>query len=723
MNIRLRLSLLLLALATVAGVLTGCDSANPVAPNGTTLTVTANPTNISLNGTSTITVTGFKPDGNPLNPNTTVNLQTSIGTLDATTLSVNAQGQATTVLRPDSRTGTSTITATLASGGDTSATVDVQIGETEETRPKLLVFAEPDTITLNQTSTITVQARNADDSNFGAGGQITLRTSLGILTDTSIVTNGNGEASTTLTPGTEVGSATVTATLGASEATTVEVQFGATPDTRPTLLLSANPLNIGVAQQADITVLVRNADGTVFNGSGDVRLRTSLGSFSANSDVNTTDVSVSNGEATAALFNNDASTGTATVFATFDSSDEATIDITFGAPSLQISANPSNINLNQTSRIRVRALNPDGSPVPDGQVVDLQTDLGTLSSDSQTPNFTIGGGNGVMFAQLLATEVGTATVSANLGASDVATVSVEFGERQEERPTLVLTANPASINLEQNAEVTVQARNADGTPFANAVVNLRTTLGTLDDRTPTTDNAGQATVTLTPTDLSGTATVTGSVGSSDEVTVDIIVQRIVLSVTANPETVDTGETSEITIQVRDENNRALTAGYNIQLTSTLGDLSATSVTSDGSGEATVTYTAGTRPGTDTISAFTANSNPTSADISIRDVPETITLDVNPVTFTPSAAGTTLTLTARVTNAQGEPLGNEIVRFDISNGVSGTLDPAGGPTTDSNGIASATLLITETGIPAGTTSFTVTALVRGLESNVVTINLQ
>src|SRR5687768_5394677 len=54
-------SLLAAALLTIAA----CDKATPVAPAGTILSVSANPSRIGLNGTSTVTVFGRKPDGNP----------------------------------------------------------------------------------------------------------------------------------------------------------------------------------------------------------------------------------------------------------------------------------------------------------------------------------------------------------------------------------------------------------------------------------------------------------------------------------------------------------------------------------------------------------------------------------------------------------------------------------------------------------------------------------
>ncbi len=701
-----RLPLLLLSLASLllaSLAILSCDSANPVAPTGSTLTVTANPTLITLNGTSTITVTGFRPDGNPLNPGTQVNLSSSIGTLGATIVEIQ-NGRATTTLRPDGRTGAATVTAKLP-GGDTEASVEVQIGATDETKPKLLVNANPETINLNQSSTISFQARNADDSNFGQGGRIRLRTTLGTLDDENLVTDADGEAETTLRPGSEVGTATVSATIEESDEATVEVQFGATADTKPSLLLTASPTNIGINQTSTISILVRNADGTTFDGSGNIRLRTTLGT------LNREQAPVSNGEASARLTNDEGLSGTARVTATFQSSDEATIDIELEVPILTISATPADISLNEMSMISVRVRNPDGSPVAN-QAVRLRTTRGSLSSTNPRTD-----DSGEASAELTATEVGTATVRASVGASDEVTTDVVFGERPEDRPTLTLSANPGQINIEQEATITAQARNADGTPLVGETVSLRSTLGQLQiTGDGKTDSAGQVEATLSPEDISGTATIIGSVGSSAEVTQDVTFLRTVLTVNANPAVIDTGETSEITVLVRDERNISLDEGsYDVQLTANLGTLDSTTITTM-NGSATTTYRAGSRPGTEQITAFLGNADTGIESITIRDVPAGITLDVAPAEFTPSTAGTTLTLTVRVTNAQGEPLGNEIVSFVVSDGVAGTLTPAGGPVTDSDGLATATLTITETGIPGGVTSFTITAIVRDLESS-------
>ena len=89
-----------------------CDSANPVAPGGTVLTVTANPTLIGLSGESSlITITGFRPDGNPLNPGTQITLTTDLGTLSQSTVAVGNDGRAQVTLTGNGQQGAAMIAA------------------------------------------------------------------------------------------------------------------------------------------------------------------------------------------------------------------------------------------------------------------------------------------------------------------------------------------------------------------------------------------------------------------------------------------------------------------------------------------------------------------------------------------------------------------------------------------------------------------------------------
>jgi adhesin/invasin len=118
---RVTLAILLSALAVIA-----CDKGDPVAPIGAKLTVTANPMQIGANGSATIVATVLRSCGAPVNPNTEVHFFTTLGTVNPTVSTTDANGIATTTLHGTGMQGTAKVTA--SSGGATSPSVDVTVG-------------------------------------------------------------------------------------------------------------------------------------------------------------------------------------------------------------------------------------------------------------------------------------------------------------------------------------------------------------------------------------------------------------------------------------------------------------------------------------------------------------------------------------------------------------------------------------------------------------------
>ncbi len=224
-----------------------CDSASPVAPSGTVLSVNANPTKISLSGDpSTITVTGFKPDGNPLNPGTQILVSTDVGNLYTaatggnlvSSLEIGSGGRATVYLRGDGRPGSATVTATLTTGGEASATATVQVGETTDSRPTLTLSANPSIVDVTDVSRIDILARNIDNTPL-ASGRVRLTADLGTLHETeqdaeretgeissvNIDPGDNGEAVVYFRAGSQSGTGAVRAIVGTSEEVSVPLDI------------------------------------------------------------------------------------------------------------------------------------------------------------------------------------------------------------------------------------------------------------------------------------------------------------------------------------------------------------------------------------------------------------------------------------------------------------------------------------------------------------------
>ncbi len=238
----------------------GCDKATPVAPTGTTLTISANPTKISLTGSSTITVVGRKPDGNPLNPGTEIRFTADRGTVSPSVSGVDGTGKVTATLRGDGRSGAAKVTAATA---DATVDVTIQIGESTETKPSLIVSVNPSVIPVSGTATITVVARNADGSSVGAGQQVILTSTLGTINPSRPSTRADGTATATLTAGAQSGTAKISAVLGSSDAATADVEI---KDAILTLTADKTSVQEGVATTIRFTAFVTAFQGDAIKG-------------------------------------------------------------------------------------------------------------------------------------------------------------------------------------------------------------------------------------------------------------------------------------------------------------------------------------------------------------------------------------------------------------------------------------------------------------------------
>ena len=357
--------------------LLACDSSNPVAPPGTVLTLTAAPTQIALQGSALLTVTGFRPDGNPLNPGTQINLTTTLGVLQPTLATVGDDGRATATLTGDGRPGTATVTARTPAS-ESEASVDIQIGETSETKPTLSITATPDEIGFDEVSEIICVARHADGTLYGSGGRVLLRTSLGELGDEDLTTDVNGEARTTLESGIVPGTATITGSVGSSDEVTIQVTI---EDRKPDLQIFANPSSIPVQGESEISIVARDNNDVPLGAGHEISLFADLGSI--RSQVRTD----GNGHARA-TFTAGTQGGTGSVTAILGTSDPATVNIQIrdAATSINLTANPTSIVRGDAS-ISLSAVvrNAQGEGVQ-SILVTFESDLGSLSQSGVQTN-------------------------------------------------------------------------------------------------------------------------------------------------------------------------------------------------------------------------------------------------------------------------------------------------------------------------------------------------
>ncbi len=140
-TVRIR-SCLLPALALLVLAL-GCDSASsPVAPEGTTLSISANPSTIGIEGSSTITLVALHSSGGPARTGTQITLSTNLGNIAPTVVATDSNGQAVATLSADGRTGSARVRAT---SGSKSAEVTVSV---QEGRPSANFSSQSNALTV-----------------------------------------------------------------------------------------------------------------------------------------------------------------------------------------------------------------------------------------------------------------------------------------------------------------------------------------------------------------------------------------------------------------------------------------------------------------------------------------------------------------------------------------------------------------------------------------------
>jgi hypothetical protein len=109
----------------MAAAVTGCESADPLAPPGSQMTISANPEAIPPGGAvSVITIILSNDNGDPVHDNTVINITTTLGTIESRV--ETKSGIAIAHLESEDILGTATVTA-RSGNSDVSATTTVEI--------------------------------------------------------------------------------------------------------------------------------------------------------------------------------------------------------------------------------------------------------------------------------------------------------------------------------------------------------------------------------------------------------------------------------------------------------------------------------------------------------------------------------------------------------------------------------------------------------------------
>lgn len=225
----------------------GCDKVPLTAPTDSTLTLFANTTVVPVNGSAEITATLVEPGGTLVHNGTVVTFTTTVGTLDPVEARTNA-GKATVRLHAGSRSGRALVRA--FSGGITSGDLTIDIGGAAAGRISL--NANPTSVpTTGGTSTITAVVFDVDGNPL-PGAPVSFTATAGSFSESTVVTNGDGQARTTITTNRDT---TVTATAGGrAEAQAVTAQVSITATALPTVSISVTSANPSVGQPVVFSV-------------------------------------------------------------------------------------------------------------------------------------------------------------------------------------------------------------------------------------------------------------------------------------------------------------------------------------------------------------------------------------------------------------------------------------------------------------------------------------
>lgn len=249
-------------------------------------TVAAEPVTLVADGvsTSTITVTVRDAQNNLREGGDDVALQASAGAMSAVT--DNANGTYTATLTASTTAETATVTASV-NGNDLDEGVDVAFVPGDPSPQTSTIAADPDSIDADgeSTSTITVTVMDAHGNVRAAGGDAVVISSTG-GTVSAVTDEGDGTYTATLTSGTTVGTAIVTATVNGIPLTeSAAVQFGPAPSSAAQSSIEANPARVLLGATSTITVTVRDDFGNVRVTGGDaVGLQASVGRLSRVTD-------------------------------------------------------------------------------------------------------------------------------------------------------------------------------------------------------------------------------------------------------------------------------------------------------------------------------------------------------------------------------------------------------------------------------------------------------
>ena len=257
-----------LAVGLTILVVPACDKMPLVAPTGTTITLFASSTTLGLNASIEITANVIESAGTAVQNGTVVSFTTTLGTIEPAEARTN-NGKATVLLWAGTRSGTAEVRA-FSGGASTAEALKFSVGAAAAAKVDLL--ANPSALPASGGVVQLIAVVNDSSGNRLAGVPVSFTTDAGVLAQTSVISDGNGEARSALTT---TAKSKVTASIvggtGAAGALSVSLEIPVRVGPTVTISTPAASLIPGVAATFAVSVTAGGAavrDASINFGDG-----------------------------------------------------------------------------------------------------------------------------------------------------------------------------------------------------------------------------------------------------------------------------------------------------------------------------------------------------------------------------------------------------------------------------------------------------------------------
>lgn len=694
--------------ATIAASANGIISTSPVTVtfvSPAAIGMNLQPSSVLLGGVTTLTVVPVDGNGNAVGAGHVIDFtdNPASGVFSSTTGTTDANGKITVTYTASNTAGPVVLKAKAESNG-ISNTANLTVASNITVVKQVTVTASPAAIPAGGSTTL-LTAKVLDTSNLPISGA-TVTFSLptppltspvtpapGILSATTATTDGSGNASVTLTSGSNVLTTTVTASSGGYQGTT-NVTF--TAGQPAVVSLNAAPNSAIPGGTSTITAAVLDGNGNPVSGqvlNFSFAQKGSGNSASLISASNTTSATTNASGLATITYTAGSNAGTDIVTAitgnnvTPATTSRATITVANNAVvvgSIGLVSNktsiPVNANAYDTITATVLDTTSPTSKALANQTVTFTATAGTFVGGGTTTS-AITDANGVASVSLVAgATVTTSTVSASVGGYTSNSVSVAF--TAQSASVVTVSAAPSTVGISGTS--TISALVTDGTnPVANEPVTFTITKNntgspTLGTTTVYTSASGLAIVSYTAGTIAGKDTITATTSNNKAGTVDItssssatVVNGLVLT-TGSASIAAGGATTYVRAVVTDINGKAA-PNITVALSTSAGSLSAGPYVTDNTGTVQATLTSSNNLGTATIVANASGFVKTTNVTFTAGSPGTVALLAGSTSIN---SGGTTTLNAVVLDGNSNPVSGQTVTFAVS-GVSapyGSLSP-------------------------------------------------